>query len=461
MALAASRRDEEERPALIYRNDPEVAKATAAALRAAVVSAIAENTSVSNFRQLSFSPKAKYPTLESLLPLAEESGAGLSKLGPSQRRDLLEDRSARTEVEKADGAWPAVERAGGGRLTLEDLRQIFSDQVAPAQLEASTRGGYYRAWRMVVTWGVSHGEAHLLLPMSLETLQSLTVELLIAGSSVNTVKNVWCAIEDRHRMTGHVPPLARPMLFRRMVKALASVRGSPGRLIFPISAGHVQALLRMTGLTVNQTRWMLAICLGTVCCARVGELAGLQICNLAWGLDQAFGPEYAEGAGVRVRKRKSDTGRRGLCTRVPSGILLERLRRWIRDQGLEVSPLCTDKENPGARCPFCPPLFPKTPRTAAEPARSAQGYNLRLSITRQMVSSGVKICMTLLGTDPRHFSGISMRRGGISAAINAGVPEPILFLQSGHGSAIAGRRYMQPTDPTLLYATGRAVLGST
>ena len=139
MALAASRRDEEERPALIYRNDPEVAKAPAAALRAAVVSAIAENTSVSNFRQLSFSTKAKYPTLESLQPLAEESGAGLSKLDPSQRRDLLEDRSARTVVEKADGAWPAVERAG--RLTLADLRQIFSDQVAP--LEAST------SWRPV------------------------------------------------------------------------------------------------------------------------------------------------------------------------------------------------------------------------------------------------------------------------------------------------------------------------
>ena len=97
-------RNEEERPALIYRNDTEVAKATATALRAAVVSTIAENTSVSNFRQLRFSPKAKYHTLESLQPLAEENGAGLSKLNPSQRRDLLEDHSARTEVEKADGA---------------------------------------------------------------------------------------------------------------------------------------------------------------------------------------------------------------------------------------------------------------------------------------------------------------------------------------------------------------------
>ena len=129
MDLAAPGRNEDERTALIYRNDPEVTKATTAALRAAVSSAIAENTSVSNFRQLSFSPKAKYPTLGSLQPLAEKSGAGLSRLDPSQRRDLLEDRSARTEVEKADGAWPAVERAGGGRLTLADLRQIFSDQA--------------------------------------------------------------------------------------------------------------------------------------------------------------------------------------------------------------------------------------------------------------------------------------------------------------------------------------------
>ena len=272
-----------------------------------------------------------------------------------------------------------------------------------------------------MTWGVSQGEAHRLLPMSLETLHKMIVELLTAGSSVNTVKNVWCAI-DRHRMTGHVPPLARPMLFRRMVKALASVRGSPGRLIFPTSAEHVQALLRMTGLSVNQRVgcWQYVWNRPLRTSWRAGGPPDMQ---LAWGLDQAFGPENAEGAGVRVRKRKSDTGRRGLCTRVPPGILLERLRWWIREQGLEVSPFCTDKENPGARCPFCPPLFPKTLRTAAELARNAQGCNLRFSITRQMVSSGVKICMTLLGTDPRHFSGISMRRDGFSAAINTMRPK--------------------------------------
>ena len=44
-----------------------------------------------------------------------------------------------------------------------------------------------------------------------------------------------------------------------------------------------------------------------------------------------------------------------------------------------------------------------------------------------------------------------MRRGGISAALVARVPEPILFLQSGHGSNNSARNYMVPTDPSVWY----------
>ena len=40
----------------------------------------------------------------------------------------------------------------------------------------------------------------------------------------------------------------------------------------------------------------------------------------------------------------------------------------------------------------------------------------------------------MLEVDTTHFSGISMRRGGISAALVARVLEPILYLQSGHCS---------------------------
>ena len=45
-----------------------------------------------------------------------------------------------------------------------------------------------------------------------------------------------------------------------------------------------------------------------------------------------------------------------------------------------------------------------------------------------------------------------MRRGGISAALAARVPE-IRFLQSGHGSNCAARNYMVPKNPNVLYET--------
>ena len=61
--------------------------------------------------------------------------------------------------------------------------------------------------------------------------------------------------------------------------------------------------------------------------------------------------------------------------------------------------------------------------------------------------------LKMLEVDTRHFSGLSMRRGGISAGLMAGVLEPILFLQSGHGSNCAARNYMVPRNPHILFET--------
>ena len=61
-----------------------------------------------------------------------------------------------------------------------------------------------------------------------------------------------------------------------------------------------------------------------------------------------------------------------------------------------------------------------------------------------------------VGYDTSLFSGISARRGGISTAIEAGVPEAILWMQSGHAQDVAARRYMQLQSPALLYKTWEA-----
>ena len=56
------------------------------------------------------------------------------------------------------------------------------------------------------------------------------------------------------------------------------------------------------------------------------------------------------------------------------------------------------------------------------------------------------------------FSGISARKGGISVAIEAGVPEAILYSQSGHGLALLARAYMHLQT---LRASWRRLLHST
>ena len=54
------------------------------------------------------------------------------------------------------------------------------------------------------------------------------------------------------------------------------------------------------------------------------------------------------------------------------------------------------------------------------------------------------------------FSGVSCRMGGLTVATTAGVPESIMWMQSGHAQSVAARRYVRLTDPDRLYDTWRA-----
>jgi hypothetical protein len=63
-----------------------------------------------------------------------------------------------------------------------------------------------------------------------------------------------------------------------------------------------------------------------------------------------------------------------------------------------------------------------------------------------------------IGVDTRAgFSGVCCRMGGVTVAIEAGVPEHILWMQGGHAQDKSARRYVRLTDPNLLYDTWRAL----
>jgi hypothetical protein len=69
-----------------------------------------------------------------------------------------------------------------------------------------------------------------------------------------------------------------------------------------------------------------------------------------------------------------------------------------------------------------------------------------------MIIAGLAdVCFNTAG-----FSGISARRGGLSTAIEAGVSEAILWMQSGHAQDVAARREDELNSPALLYTTYEA-----
>jgi len=171
--------------------------------------------------------------------------------------------------------------------------------------------------------------------MTQKTLKAITQEMLMIGCSAGTIRNLWSAIEDRHRLFGYQPPLAmRGGDFSRYSKAVASVKGTPSRLIFPVGVHHVQNMLDLIGLTITQRRDMLMCALGTVMCMRVNEVDQLQICDVLWRFDAGFHAMYANTLACRIYKRKQDTARKGLYPRA-GGAIFTRLRAYTHLLGIE------------------------------------------------------------------------------------------------------------------------------
>jgi hypothetical protein len=61
-----------------------------------------------------------------------------------------------------------------------------------------------------------------------------------------------------------------------------------------------------------------------------------------------------------------------------------------------------------------------------------------------------------IGVNSSSFSGASCRMGGLTVASEAGVPESILYMQSGHAQPTAARGYVRLTNPDRLYDSWRA-----
>jgi hypothetical protein len=100
--------------------------------------------------------KTPMPALTNIAELAHASAFACIN-----RQRILYDDSALTALERADKNWGAVARRLGAQgwgagATVASLASEFDRHLAQSIWQQRTRADYWRAWSLVITWGVAH-----------------------------------------------------------------------------------------------------------------------------------------------------------------------------------------------------------------------------------------------------------------------------------------------------------------
>ena len=373
---------------------------------------------------------------------------------------LFEDNSAATAFEASDGNWEGVaaQLAAPRRSSVETLSSLFAYHVLPSAAHVATRSKHWRCWRGILTWAVARRCTSQVLPMERAALQGLLMDLLSLGCGASTIKGYLDCIQGRHRAHDLPSPMRGSSSYQVICSSLKRFQGRQAPYKFPIHRSLVVKLLDFEAPTLARRRDCLAAALATICCLRPSEGARLQSCDVFFDFDVASGfPGYRGTAAINVMSRKNDQDRKGHHPRIgrsrsDSLDLVHQLRRFMEEAGTEPRPGCSKRMRPQARCLLCPPLFPLSKRGKDWHAVMSDEHP-----SPNAFSGMVLRALRNVGCDTRAFSGVCARRGGLSTAIEAGVPEPVLWLQSGHAQCrSASRLYIRLSNPDLLFATWRS-----
>jgi hypothetical protein len=286
-----------------YEHGEQAAAWVAADLREGIQEMVAVNLMPSIVWSLRFTGHG-FPTIDNVELLRAE--AQFWTLGEGKLRHLLQDTSPRTAVEAGDGYFPAVKaKTKVSRLSsASELAAIFDECVMPSQLQQSTRINYWGSWKTVLTWGSRPRGDQIFASHEPRDAQGLYSGDAHGGLRCrNHSESVVGHRGQASHLWVHASLGATRGDFSRFSKAVASVKGMPSRLIFPIGVHHIQRLLELIGLTIVQRRDMLICVVGTVMVLRVNEVDQLQICDVLWYLDAAFHAKYQNTFACRLYKR--------------------------------------------------------------------------------------------------------------------------------------------------------------
>jgi len=379
------------------------------------------------------------------------------RLSPHVLQAVMEDVSQPTPLEREGrGGMVGVERVdGGASFSREELRTIGRRVFEPVSLAGLTRSVYESAIRKVWVHFVSHDAIQDMLPMHSDRLKECFTELALAVESVASLRCVGSAVAQLHTSNGHPSPTSSGGGLVRLLKPFAVAKTTPAQRITPITTDMFDRLLDLAvdSSDLRTRRAVLIALSGTITAARNQNIVQIKLCDYKKGFDADRDESKRNAAAVGLTSQKQDRVGVGALARIGAGRLVTKLDKWIAELGLTVSEHCEKKvsgANEMQRCRFCPPLFPKF----LDGRLGRDG--LVEPISRQGIREAVKVAVEAIGVDSARFSGRSMRRGGITTARQAGVPEDVVYLQSGHGQCRPGRRYVHDHSTEDLYAVSTA-----
>ena len=377
----------------------------------------------------------------------------LRDLFPAHLQDAATTSSApETALEASDcrGApdWLLDSFSENEHRSLDDHSALFDAQILPSTQALRTRRSYFANWRAFVTYALHHDCLEQVIPASPKVIKGYLWFLLQSGYRPGSITLKLYAIIDRHRRF-KLPFPYHQREIKSWIKAFERLCGVPRRDKLAITATHLKAMLSSPDSrgSLRNLRDIAIVALGTICALRVSEITEIDVCDLLF--------EFEPGTlAVRIKKRKNDQKRAGLWPRIgrsthPQYDVISLLQSCLRRANLELSPACEKQRHPRSACRTCGRLFSRL--SACGKQTNPVGHRMH-GTTSNTIRDAVNNCLRQAGFPADEFSGISMRRGGLTTALAGGVPSDLYELQSGHSSA-AWKSYVRPgqTDQLLRF----------
>jgi len=385
-------------------------------------------------------------------------------LAPTLRRSCsawaaaLHNGSDGSPLDGALGNWEPVVTsiAAATPPTIEGMSLAFTTVITPLGSARATRVKAWRNWCTVLTWAATRSALDSTLPMDTSTLQAMLWDFTSLGASNSTLKSIVDAVVSRHREARLPSPVQGPLAYSRLIRCLARVLGRPRSHKQGITRDMVVSLLRSNPPDLLAFRNKTATITLTLGCMRPSEGAAALSCDLVFNSDYDAGlRQYMGCTTLHTLTRKQDQERKGHQMRFgvatdPQLDINYQLGLFMDMAGTRPRTDCNRR--PGKKCTVCPPLFPKL----AKGPGGSWVVPARATPTPALVSTMVTSALHTIGVHSKAFTGASCRMGGLTVATEAGVPESILWMQSGHAQDRAARHYVRLTNPDRLYDTWRA-----